>query len=363
MKSKLQQAINSIENLLQDGTIYYSTEENSYFIGFHGGLGNFELFQLPKAWTGLFISQDVEPASLSAAVTGNLKLDGQTSDVVEDQIVQISKVRNAELYGQIHDGNLTSALLFASKHHQHQIRKASDEPYINHLLEVLQLLVHFEPDCDESTRIAAVLHDIVEDTTAPIESVEFLFGDDVANLVAQLTCTNAKDSEDKKTKLFQQISIANPRAKQIKLADIISNVTSLPESWSVERKESYVKWCKNIASECAISSPNLYEQFSYVIQINAPIETALVQQDVLLSIQNITAENLFNAEFDPDNEKFSDVIKLALEYFKTPEDAKRWFNTTNRGLGNITPLTLIETDIGLQRVENCIIELIHGMTC
>jgi (p)ppGpp synthase/HD superfamily hydrolase len=37
-----------------------------------------------------------------------------------------------------------------------------------------------------------VLHDVIEDTTAPIESIEFLFGTDVANLVSQLTCDDIK---------------------------------------------------------------------------------------------------------------------------------------------------------------------------
>ncbi|MFT6779330.1 MAG: DNA-binding ferritin-like protein (Dps family) [Paraglaciecola sp.] len=261
MQTKVRQAINSIENLLQDGTLYYSTEENRYLMGFHGGLGNFELFRLPKAWAGVFISQDVEPASLSAAVTGNLKLDGQTSDVVEDQIVQISKVRSAELYGQCHDGTLTSALLFASKHHQHQKRKASGEPYINHLIEVLQILIHFEPVCDENIKIAAVLHDVVEDTTAPIESLEFLFGDDVANLVAQLTCADAKDSDDKKQKLIQQISTAGNRAQQIKLADVTSNAMLIPTSWTKEKRKSYLAWCIDVAHVCSNSSENLFMNF------------------------------------------------------------------------------------------------------
>jgi DNA-binding ferritin-like protein (Dps family) len=261
MQTKVRQAINSIENLLQDGTLYYSTEENIYFMGFHGGFGNSELFQLPKAWTGLFINQEVEPESVSAVVTGNLRLNGQSTDGAEEKVVQISKVLSAELYGEVHDETLTSASLFAAKHHQRQTRKASSEPYINHLLEVLQLLVHFEPECDESTRIAAVLHDIVEDTAAPIESVEFLFGDDVANLVAQLTCADAKDSDDKKQKLLHQISKADTNAQQIKLADITSNAMLIPASWSKVKRKNYLAWCSEVANVCSSSSKNLFGNF------------------------------------------------------------------------------------------------------
>ena len=218
-------------------------------------------FQLPKAWAGLFINQKVSTDSLNSVVTGSMRLDGQTTADAGEYEVKISKVRSAELYGYIHDGSLSSALSFAAKHHQHQTRKASGEPYINHLLEVLNLLAHFEPECDESTRIAAILHDIVEDTTAPIESVEFLFGDDVANLVSQLTCAYAKDSDDKKQKLLRQISKADMQAKQIKLADATSNVMLIPTEWSIEKRQSYLTWCSDVAEVCADSSEGLYANF------------------------------------------------------------------------------------------------------
>jgi (p)ppGpp synthase/HD superfamily hydrolase len=190
-----------------------------------------------------------------------MRLDGQTTVDAGEHEVRITKVLSAGLYGKYHDGKLTSALLFASKHHQHQIRKASGEPYINHLLEVLNLLAHFEPECDESTRMAAVLHDVVEDTPVTIESVEFLFGSDVATLVSHLTCVYVKDSEDKKVKLLQQITLADTRSKQIKLADVTSNVMLIPAQWSIKKRQSYLLWCTDVAEICAHSSEGLYANF------------------------------------------------------------------------------------------------------
>lgn len=266
MQSNLNIVVSKIENWLRDQELYYAIDENTYFKSFKTDIGQLELAQLPKAWTGLLLTRQTQSELFSGKVIGSLKLDGQTIEKTVCRVTQIAKIKTAELYGHLHAQTLTSAMLFAARHHQTQKRKASGVPYINHLLEVLQLLIYFEPESDESTKIAAVLHDVVEDTTATIESIEFLFGSEVAMLVSQLTCTDEKNSDDKKVKLLHQIATADTKARQIKLADVISNVTSLPSDWSFERKESYVDWCRKIASECASASPILYERLLHLIQ-------------------------------------------------------------------------------------------------
>jgi hypothetical protein len=265
MQSNLNIVVSKIENWLRDQELYYAMDENTYFKSFKTDIGQLELVQLPKAWTGLLVTRQTQSELFSGKVIGSLKLDGQTIEKTVCRVTQIAKINTAEVYGHLHAQTLTSAVLFAAKHHQTQKRKASGEPYINHLLEVLQLLVYFEPESDESTKIAAILHDIVEDTTATLESVEFLFGSDVATLVLQLTCIDAKDSNEKKAKLLQQISVADPRAKKIKLADVTSNVISIPSDWAFERKRLYVAWCKEVVQKCGVDSTSLYVNFNSVI--------------------------------------------------------------------------------------------------
>ncbi|MFY0669876.1 MAG: HD domain-containing protein [Alteromonas stellipolaris] len=261
MRTSLQSALGSINNMLDSKGLYYSAIENTYFYGGSGGMGNFELRQLPQSWVGLIVEKELEPKLSTAFVTGNVQLDGQEASDLEPRYVQISKVSNAKLYGHVHDESLSSALMFAAKHHQEQVRKASGEPYINHLLEVLQLLTHFEPQCDEVTKVSAVLHDVVEDTTVTIESVELLFGVEVATVVGQLTCTASENAEDKKAKLLSQISIAGSRAKMIKLADVTSNASLIPPAWTLDRREGYLSWCAKVAETCSDCSNNLYENF------------------------------------------------------------------------------------------------------
>jgi hypothetical protein len=59
---------------------------------------------------------------------------------------------------------LTKALAFAAEAHRNHRRKgASQEPYINHLIEVVDLVASVE-DSDMDVLIAALLHDVLEDT-------------------------------------------------------------------------------------------------------------------------------------------------------------------------------------------------------
>ena len=62
---------------------------------------------------------------------------------------------------------LTKALVFAAEAHRNQRRKgAAQEPYLNHLIEVLDLVVQVTDGVDMDVVIAALLHDVVEDTAA-----------------------------------------------------------------------------------------------------------------------------------------------------------------------------------------------------
>ena len=77
------------------------------------------------------------------------------------------------------------AIEYAKKAHEGQTRKGSDVPYIEHPLEVADIVKTMTDD--EAVWAAAVLHDTVEDTPASYESIKALFGKEVAELVEGLT--------------------------------------------------------------------------------------------------------------------------------------------------------------------------------
>ena len=80
---------------------------------------------------------------------------------------------------------VSSALVFATQHHQHQHRKGTKIPYMVHLLNVCKLLA--ERNCSDEILAAALLHDVVEDTDVTIAEVEEKFGQKVAEIVRGAT--------------------------------------------------------------------------------------------------------------------------------------------------------------------------------
>lgn len=110
-----------------------------------------------------------------------------------------------------------------------QVRKYTGEPYINHPAHVVQILqahgVH-----QEEMLAAAWLHDVVEDTGVCIQDIEREFGQCVADLVAGLTdVSKPEDGKRAVRKAIDREHLARQSAacKTIKLADLISNTTSI----------------------------------------------------------------------------------------------------------------------------------------
>jgi (p)ppGpp synthase/HD superfamily hydrolase len=78
------------------------------------------------------------------------------------------------------------ALTFAAECHSKQLRKCTGIPYITHPLIVAETLAYHYPSSHDLI-VAAVLHDVVEDTDTTIDEVEKRFGAEVAALVAAVT--------------------------------------------------------------------------------------------------------------------------------------------------------------------------------
>ncbi|MEA3242180.1 MAG: HD domain-containing protein [Pseudomonadota bacterium] len=115
---------------------------------------------------------------------------------------------------------------YATKAHQRidQRRKYSKQPYHVHLQSVAGLVAGVSDD--EEAIAAAWLHDTVEDTPATLEDIEENFGQSVAELVEELTdVSKPGDGNRAKRKAIDRsyIAQASPRAKTVKLADLIDN--------------------------------------------------------------------------------------------------------------------------------------------
>src|SRR5437870_5524903 len=76
----------------------------------------------------------------------------------------------------------------AARWHVHQRRKGSaQEPYINHLLEVANLVTQATGGADPNVIIAALLHDAVEDQNVAPDTIASDFGKHVTEIVMAVT--------------------------------------------------------------------------------------------------------------------------------------------------------------------------------
>jgi GTP diphosphokinase / guanosine-3',5'-bis(diphosphate) 3'-diphosphatase len=125
---------------------------------------------------------------------------------------------------------LRRAYMFSAKEHHGQVRR-SGEPYLSHPLAVASILAEMKLDAVCVT--VGLLHDIVEDTSTPLEQIEAQFGRDVANIVNGLTKINQfqfYSKEEQQAENFRKMFLAmidDIRVVLVKLADRLHNMRTL----------------------------------------------------------------------------------------------------------------------------------------
>lgn len=131
---------------------------------------------------------------------------------------------------QVDIDEIYKAFKFAEKLHEGQYR-ISEEPYIIHPFEVSKILADLR--VDKNTIIAALLHDILEDTDTEPDEIKNEFGEDVLNLVTGVTKLGKfqfKSSEERQAENFRKMFIAmanDVRVIFLKLADRLHNMRTL----------------------------------------------------------------------------------------------------------------------------------------
>ncbi|HLH84101.1 MAG TPA: HD domain-containing protein [Trebonia sp.] len=134
---------------------------------------------------------------------------------------------------------VAKAVEFAIRHHGDQ-RRPTGAPYLEHLLEALEILVRGAGVTDQAVLCAAVLHDVVEDTACTVDDVRREFGDRVAGLVGWVTIPDAAGGDRKAVKeaYLKGLRDAPDDAILVKLADRASNVQTL-RNLSLPRQREY----------------------------------------------------------------------------------------------------------------------------
>lgn len=168
---------------------------------------------------------------------------------------------------------LIKAYRFASVKHSDQRRKGvKQEPYINHLTDVADILRNSGDVKDISTIITGILHDTVEDTDTTREELELEFSPAIASAVLEVTDDNSLPKQKRKQLQIEKAPGLSFMAKQVKLADKISNLRGVldspPASWNNKRLMEYAQWGEKVVSRIRGTNDKL-EKIFYTLYENA----------------------------------------------------------------------------------------------
>ncbi|MBU0640569.1 MAG: HD domain-containing protein [Planctomycetes bacterium] len=118
-------------------------------------------------------------------------------------------------------------------------KRDSGEPYAMHPAAVARLLVGYGV-ADAAVLAAAYLHDVLEDTDIDENTLHAEFGDEITGLVKELTNVGppARRFAEKQLVLLEHARKMSPRAKRIKLADRLHNLTEM-KVWPAWKQKRY----------------------------------------------------------------------------------------------------------------------------
>ena len=150
---------------------------------------------------------------------------------------------------------VSEAADLAARRHTGQQRKGrGNEPYVNHLAEVANLLSIATDGTDAELVAAGWLHDTIEDTETTREELAQKFGERVAALVVEVTDDMSLPKNERRQKQIVDAPTKSPGAKLIKIADKISNIRAriVAQPNPAERDDlaDYVAWAEKVVAGC-----------------------------------------------------------------------------------------------------------------
>jgi 5'-deoxynucleotidase YfbR-like HD superfamily hydrolase len=117
------------------------------------------------------------------------------------------------------------AFRYAAFKHRNQTLSDGVTPYFAHVVRVNWILRDLFRIKDTPTIVAAILHDVVEDTDTDIEEIEDLFGQTIARYVDLLTKNQALPKREREREYDDKLENAPETVKIAKLADLYDNLS------------------------------------------------------------------------------------------------------------------------------------------
>jgi len=168
------------------------------------------------------------------------------------------------------------AAKFAADAHRDQRRKDHNaSPYINHPLALADILANEGGVTDPDVIVAALLHDVVEDTDTHITDVHAKFGMVVASIVAEVTDDKSLDPAERKRLQVVKAASKSDQAKLVKLAYKTCNLRDIvnapPVDWPVERRIAYFDWARDVVEGLRGVNPALERAFDDIYATRASL--------------------------------------------------------------------------------------------
>ena len=157
-------------------------------------------------------------------------------------------------------GIILKALDFAAGRHRNQFRKGTEKiPYINHPIQVANLLVNEGGENDPVLICAAMLHDVIEDTVENVEErqqladeISKIFGKEILSVTLEVTDDKTLEKKVRKQLQVDEANHKSVNAKKLKIADKIMNVIDItnnpPSDWPLERLIEYLDWSEKVVA-------------------------------------------------------------------------------------------------------------------
>lgn len=149
---------------------------------------------------------------------------------------------------------LLKATAFAAHKHRAQRRKdAEASPYINHPIALANILCNEAGIADIEVICGALLHDTVEDTETTLDELEAEFSSAIRRIVSEVTDDKSLEKQERKRRQIEKAASISNDAKLVKLADKIANLRDItntpPAKWSLERRQEYFDWAKQVVDQ------------------------------------------------------------------------------------------------------------------
>jgi guanosine-3',5'-bis(diphosphate) 3'-pyrophosphohydrolase len=124
--------------------------------------------------------------------------------------------------------------------------------------------------------VAAILHDVIEDTVHSVaerdslcEEIRDVFGDEILSVTLEVTDDKSLEKKERKRLQVTEAPHKSVSAKKLKIADKIMNVRDIvknpPAEWPRTRIIEYIQWSENVVAGLRGVSPRLEKMFDKTI--------------------------------------------------------------------------------------------------